>query len=390
MRRRWGLGALAAAAAIVVAAIAWLYSAGPWCAVDLEARAEAPSPSLAGDNVEAWLQQRSGLRGAFEREVYGPLPAPIEPVVAQRESIAPSAVGGLQRVEQWRVDVAPAGHFHLAIVRPASDAAAPVILTLNFCGNRAAFSGRPRSIEPPVRYVQWFCEIEALDLILKGILGPYANGPPFELITSRGYAAAMLYAGDVVPDGEEHAGAAVARFAAPETGALMAWAWLASRAYDVLAADPRFDAERIAIFGQSRQGKMALIAGAFDERFAAVVALQAGRGGDAPMRPHEGESLEHITRTYPHWFAPRFAGEPPVDQHQLLALIAPRPLLLGHARRDSWADPVGAREMRDAAAPVFRLLGAPPPTFFVRGGGHGIHRADWLATLNFLDARLAP
>jgi hypothetical protein len=98
-----------------------------------------------------------------------------------------------------------------------------------------------------------------------------------------------------------------------------------------------------------------------------------------------------ITSTYPHWFSPRFRSyatrDPPVDQHQLLALIAPRPLLLGHARRDGWADPVGALAALRGAEPAFDLLGAPRPQFFVRNGGHGVNDADWRATLDFLDRR---
>jgi dienelactone hydrolase len=169
----------------------------------------------------------------------------------------------------------------------------------------------------------------------------------------------------------------------------MAWAWTASRAYEALAADPRFDAQRIALWGQSRQGKTALIAGAFDERFAAIVALQSGRGGDAPTHAFAGESVAEITAAFPHWFAQRFATETPsVDQHQLLALIAPRPLLVGHGVRDGWSDPVGAAAIREAAATVYEMLGAEPPAHFLRNGGHGIHPRDWDETLNFLDAHL--
>lgn len=223
-----------------------------------------------------------------------------------------------------------------------------------------------------------------MEPISKLLFGPHINGPPFELIAARGYAVALLYAGDIAPDDAEHARAALARFAPPDTGALMAWAWTASRAYDALAADPRFDAKRIAIWGQSRQGKAALIASAFDARFAATIALQSGRGGDAPTRAFEGETVAHMLRAYPHWFSPRYGPAAPVEQHQLLALIAPRPLLLGHAARDAWADPVGAWAVREAAAPAF----VTPPTAFMRKGQHGIMRSDWIETLDFLDAQL--
>jgi hypothetical protein len=95
-----------------------------------------------------------------------------------------------------------------------------------------------------------------------------------------------------------------------------------------------------------------------------------------------------MMRTFPHWLSPRFAEPAPVDAHHLLALIAPRPLLVGHAKRDEWADPAGAREARAAAGRVWELHGAPPPSAFLRAGGHGIHPRDWIETLNFLDARL--
>ncbi|MGD9980727.1 MAG: alpha/beta hydrolase family protein [Hyphomonadaceae bacterium] len=366
----------------------WLYLVGPWRAVDMSVRAPAPQPELTTD-ANTWRNQRPAVLETFELEVYGEMPAPIAPVVARKEQIDAVRAGGIERVEQWRVELGVAGHFHMAITRPPGDAPAPVIVVLNFAGNQAAFPNRPRAIEGPAGYIQWFCKYDVLDPILERVFGRWINGPPLEQIAARGYAIALVYPGDIVPDREAEARAALARFAPADTGALMAWAWTASRAYDALAADSRFDAQRIALWGQSRQGKAALLAGAYDERFAAIVALQTGRGGDAPTRAFAGETIAQMLRAYPHWFAPRFAAQAPsIEQHHLLALIAPRPLLLGHAKRDTWSDPVGARAVREAAAPVFAALGAEAPAHFIRDGGHGIRSRDWRETLNFLDARL--
>ncbi len=384
---RW-LVAIIAVAALVFTA--WLYLLGPWRLVDFTAQAPPPQPALTL-NVEEWRVQRAVLLEAFQHDVYGAMPAPITPVVASKDEIPAADAGGIERVEQWRVDVGNAGHFNLAIVRPPGEAPAPVIIFLDFCGNRAGFPGRPAAIAGPVGYIQSFCNNAMLDPLVERVFGRYVNGPPFDEITARGYAVAVVYVGDIVPDNEPEARAALAHFAANDTGAVMAWAWTASRAYDALAADPRFDPRRIAVWGQSREGKAALVAGAFDERFAAIIALQSGRGGDAPTHAFAGESVAAITTAYPHWFAPNFATTTPsVEQHQLMALIAPRALLVGHGDRDGWSDPVGARAVREAAGPAYQALGAEPPAHFIRDGGHGIHERDWEETLNFLDARMAP
>lgn len=383
---RWLAAALVVA--LGVAAIgftAWLYLLGPWRLVDMSARASAPQPALT-TNVDEWRSERAALLEAFQRDVYGAMPARIEPIVASKQGIASADAGGIERVEQWRIELGDAGHFNMAIARPPGDEPAPVIIFLDFCGNQAAFPGRPSAIAGPVGYIEWFCNDSRLDPVAERVFGRYVNGPPIAEITARGYAVAIMYAGDVVPDREAEARAALARFAPESTGALMAWAWSASRAYDALAADPRFDANHIALWGQSRQGKTALVAGAFDERFAAIIALQTGRGGDAPTHAFAGESVAEITSAFPHWFTARYATEAPsVEQHQLLALIAPRPLLVGHGTRDGWSDPVGADAIRQAASPVYEMLGAEPPAHFMRNGGHGIHPRDWDETLDFLD-----
>ena len=295
-------------------------------------------------------------------------------------------------MEQWEVDLGAAGRFHLVLVMPPGAHPAPVIVVQNFAGNRAAFPGRPDAIARPRLYYPWICRHAWLDPLLRFAFGPYVAGPPFELIARRGYALALIYPGDIAPDRKREARAALCAFAPRETGALSAWAWLHSRTVDVLANDDRLDASRIVVWGQSRNGKAALLAAARDERFAACVALQAGRGGDALTAHREGESVASAMAIYGYWFTPRFARyaheDPPIDQHHLLALIAPRPLLLGRARSDAWADPAGARAAALGAARAFAALDAAPPQQYVRPGRHGIYLRDWQETLDFLDARL--
>jgi hypothetical protein len=164
------------------------------------------------------------------------------------------------------------------------------------------------------------------------------------------------------------------------------------------------------VFGHSRNGKTALLAGALDQRFAIVIPSQAGCGGTAPSRGTVGESVERINSVFPHWFNgtfPRFNRQVqklPFDQHCLMALVAPRPLLLTNATGDQWANPAGQFDMLKRAEPVYRLLGAPgcgadqlPAEnelvntrlgYFIRAGRHDMGPAEWSAWLDFADKHL--
>ena len=111
-----------------------------------------------------------------------------------------------------------------------------------------------------------------------------------------------------------------------------------------MAADSDIDAKRIATFGHSRYGKSALLTALWSEHVAAIIAHQSGTGGASLSRGKKGESVTQILSSYPHWFAPAYANYDTdaaieVEQHHLLALLAPRPILLGNARRDVWSDP---------------------------------------------------
>ena len=377
----WVLLTLAVVAVLVL--LGWGALAGAFRKVTLEC---AHDP-MCSDHA------RAEVLTALDAHVYGPPPPMIEPQVLRRESIPRERAGGIPGVEQWLVDLGAAGRVHIVLVLPEPAAApAPLIQMQTFCGNRAALPGRPAAIAEPMGWYPWICREPRFDPALRAIFGAHIAVPPYDLISERGYALALAYGGDIAPDDPRFARRIMAAYAPPETGALSVWAWLHSRMLDVLAQDERIDASRVALWGQSRQGKTALLAGARDERFAAVVALQSGRGGDAPTRHRAGESVAAIGLQFPHWFTPRFRTyarqDPPIDQQDMLALIAPRPLLIGHAWRDGWADPAGAQAAVKAARAAWRRAGAPAPQFYMRDGRHGIERTDWERTLDFLDTHM--
>jgi hypothetical protein len=197
---------------------------------------------------------------------------------------------------------------------------------------------------------------------------------------------------------------------------LRAWAWGASRAFDALAKDARIDSRRIGIEGLSRYGKAALVAMAYDQRFAIAFVGSSGAGGAALYRRDFGERIGNLAAggEY-HWFAGNFLKyadakverDLPIDAHMLIALAAPRPIFIGAGTvetGDGWVDPKGSFLAAAAASPAWELLGKPglgarqfPPMltpvtggtigFRQHQGGHN-NRDNWPTFIDFFEARL--
>ena len=236
-------------------------------------------------------------------------------------------------------------------------------------------------------------------------------------IIDTGFGFATFYYGDVDPDflGGVPLGVRALYLkpgqtepAPDEWGAIAAWGWGTSRAVDYLETDKSVDAKRVAIMGVSRLGKTVMWAGAHDTRVAMVIASCSGEGGAALSRRNYGETIAHLTAPsrYPYQFCANYAKyannvkEFPVDANELVALVAPRPLLLQTGDQDGWSDPKGEFLAAVSATPVYRLFGKEgmpndqwpaagtpilnPLGYFMHAGGHGTLPSDWDQFLAFM------
>lgn len=234
---------------------------------------------------------------------------------------------------------------------------------------------------------------------------------------SQGIGFATVYYGDIEPDfanGIKHGIRSQylknnEKYPADdEWGAISAWAWGLSCAMNYLETDSQIDSEKVALFGVSRLGKTVLWAGAHDTRFGMVIASCSGEGGAALSRRWYGETIDHMTHPtrYSYQFAGnwrKFKDDPslsPIDSHLLIALIAPRPLLLQTGNTDYWSDPKGEFLAAVAAEPVYNMLGkeglntdkmpdVEKPIlndlgYYMHNGGHGTLPTDYDIFIEFM------
>ena len=254
---------------------------------------------------------------------------------------------------------------------------------------------------------------------LKKLAGEPDEFWPVETIIERGFATASFFTSDVDPDRADGYSDGVRAFfadgqppAESDWRSLSSWGWAASRIADYLETLPEINADQLAVVGHSRGGKTALWAAAEDTRFAIAYSNQSGCGGASLSRRNFGETIGRITTVFPHWFVPdlaTYAGrepELPIDQHQLIALVAPRAVYIASADEDLWADPRGEYLALVAASPVFQLLQVDSISdpvmpalnsprregvtgYHVRPGKHGLNAQDWERFMNFAAAQFS-
>ena len=369
---------------------------------------------------DEWRGRRAEILRLFEEHVYGRSPGAPKAMRFEVVETDSKALGGLATRRQVRVlldgtDGGPA--FELLLYVPnAATRPVPGFVGLNFGGNHTVHS------DPGIRLSRsWMRDGAGVvdHRATEASRGRDASSWPVERILARGYALATVYYGDLEPDHPDGFRDAIrsrfgpgvnGTFAANDWGAIGAWAWGLQRALDYLETLPDLDGRRVALIGHSRLGKTALWAGAQDERFALVISNDSGEGGAALARRKFGERTGDLTRAFPHWFCAHFreyAGREealPLDQHELIALVAPRPLYVASASEDRWADPRGEFLSAQAAEPVYRLLGKgglgvrdmPPPDrpvgdtigYHLRTGAHALTAYDWEQYLDFADRQL--
>ncbi|MFC3199843.1 alpha/beta hydrolase family protein [Parapedobacter deserti] len=364
--------------------------------------------------VAQWEQERRPeILEHFTSQMYGRTPTAHIPVRYEVLTEDPQALGGRATSRQVRLIFSNGQKTQEALLLlylPNHVAGpAPMFVGYNFKGNHST------TLDTTILYSKNFALVKEPGHP-DWERGCQTNRWAYEDIIGRGYGVATMCYHDIFPDKpglKDHSvvslfpGYGEGGRAPDEWQAIGAWAWGSSRILDYLATDPRVDMERVAIMGHSRQGKAALWAGAQDTRFKVVISNNSGAGGAALSRRKYGETIAIVSSIKPAWFCralDQYHGREeamPFDQHQLIALMAPRAVYVASAERDQWADPKGEYLAAYHAGPVYELYGLkglPSLTmpaihqpimndvgYHIRAGKHDVTAYDWQAFLDFAD-----
>ncbi len=407
---------------LILAALPWFSNAQQFVANYDELKVPAytlPDPLIFNDgsvvaSKKDWGKRRTEIYNLFEKEVFGTVPqwkGKIKSVIVSQKA---NALDGIAKRKEVQLELSNGdlkNTITVLIYLPQNSKNAPVFLSYNFDGNHTT------TTEPDVLIPDsWVGNNKEL-----GITDHRANEKgrgkaisrwSMKEIVSRGYGVATVYYGDVDPDFNDGFKNGVhqlfdSKRDSTSWGSVATWAWGLSRIMDYFETDKEINAKRVIVMGHSRLGKAALWAGASDQRFAITISNNSGCSGAALSKRIFGETVGRINNSFPHWFCDNYKkysekeGLMPVDQHELLALIAPRPVYVASAVEDVWSDPKGEFLSCVYASPVYQLLGlkglpvkempalSTPVwgdiAYHIRPGKHDVMLYDWNCYMDFAD-----
>ena len=388
------------------------------------------------DSLEEWESQKKELLQTFKDCLYGEMPPPPDKVELELLSEKKGALNGLALRREYRIccrmNNGRSFDFDMLLYIPAGATAekpVPVFEMLNFKGNQCGVESEEiRPTRAPGQPAgRWHADEDNPQIKMWG-------DDYFTHAVKRGYAFATVCYGEVFPDNLDGFRKSIYRLfyddrdlrpdcevALPEIkegyrrkiGAISAWAWGYSRILDALEQIDLIDASKCAIVGHSRLGKTVLWAGANDERFKLVCVNNSGNGGAALSRRNFGETLSMLWLVRSNWFCDkmvRYAGleeELPIDQHQLVALTAPRAMCVASSSRDYTADPRGEFLAAYHGSKVWKLygydmlpgggqmpeencvIGNERIRYFVKTGVHSLTNYDFEQYFDFADTLFA-
>lgn len=329
---------------------------------------------------EDFIKRREEIKEILQTKEYGYIPAPPDKMEVEFIEEYDNFNAGKSPRKKMRMHLTVGENtrsFDFTMVIPKSEEPVPAFVFMNF------------SPDVPDKYI------------------------PSEEIVDEGFATFSFHASNATTDnGDFTTGVAplfVKREDCPHApGKIAMWAWCAMRLMDYIETLPEIDKDNVAVMGHSRLGKTALVAGGFDERFKYIISNDSGCSGAAITRGKCGEDVETITRVFPFWFCPYYVENQAnflfegYDQHFLLALSAPRVLMVGSAKEDLWADPESEFLSTHLASEVWRLLGKRglidngivpvaksvldegDVLYQVRFGTHYMSREDWREYMRFI------
>ena len=366
---------------------------------------------------EQWLAIRKNeILADFSSSVYGKVPeGDIDiktELIKERRALNGKAV--MKEVKMTFSGNDKQVSMNILMYLPISQSKVPLFVGLNFKGNHSIID------DPEITLTNsWIANDDKFFItnnkVTEASRGLRHNRWPVETIIDRGYGLATIYYGDIDPDKNDFSDGVHPLFyeegqlqpVKDAWGSIGAWAWGLSRSMDYFETDEAIDASKVALMGHSRLGKASLWAGVSDERFAIVISNDSGCGGAALSRRRIGETVGRINTVFPHWFCDNFnefnnnEDALPVDQHMLIALVAPRPVYVNSAEDDRWADPKGEFLSAFFAGEVYQLFeleGLPSDQipdvnnpiqksigYHIRTGAHDVKDFDWEAWMDFAD-----